>query len=186
MHTTSVSLLERLHAGRAAPDAWERFVSLYTPLLLAWARRLSLPDADAADLVQDVFTRLVDQLPRFRYDPGRSFRGWLRTLTVNVWRQRARRRVPPAPVGAADQVAVPDPAEAFWEAEYQQHLARRALAVMRADFQTATWRAFWETVVGGKPAPRVAAELGVTVGAVYAAKVRVLARLRAELAGLME
>ena len=80
-----------------------------------------------------------------------------------------------------DQLAGPDDLEALWEAEYQQSLAGRALCIMRSDFQETTWKACWEMVVAGRPAAEVAAELGLTVGAVYAAKFRVLERLRREL-----
>ena len=77
---TPASLLERLR--QPAPEsARTRFVQLYTPLLFFWARRLGLRDADAADLVQDVLTLLVRNLPEFSYDRNRSFRAWLRTVT---------------------------------------------------------------------------------------------------------
>ena len=76
--------------------------------------------------------------------------------------------------------------EAWWEAEYRQHLTNRALRLMQADFQPATWQAFWEQVVVGRPAADVAAELGLTPGAVYAARFRVLDRLRRELAGMLD
>src|SRR2546421_13117696 len=69
---TPASLLERLRQP-AAPAAWNRFVELYTPVLYAWTRRLGLQPADAADLVQDVFTILVQKLPTFQYDKQKSF-----------------------------------------------------------------------------------------------------------------
>src|SRR5947207_11749136 len=75
MHTTSLSLLERLRWPEEQETNWRRFVQLYTPLLYHWARRLGLSAEDAADLVQDVPTRLVAQLPQFTYDPGKRFRG---------------------------------------------------------------------------------------------------------------
>src|SRR5258708_3966903 len=90
MHTTSASLLERLRQPDAA-DAWRRFVRLYTPLLYYWARGLGLPTHDAADLVQEVLVVLVHKLPEFNYDPTKSFRGWLRTIALNKWRERCRR-----------------------------------------------------------------------------------------------
>src|SRR5436309_6791941 len=65
---TPVSLLERLRETHAEED-WRRFVRLYTPLLLYWARRLCRPPDDPPDLVQEVFTKLATELPRFRYDP---------------------------------------------------------------------------------------------------------------------
>lgn len=186
MDDTSPSLLHRLQHGTDAAG-WERFVRLYTPLLLAWAKRAGVPDADAPDLVQDVFAVLWQKLPAFRYDPARGrFRGWLRTVTLNRWRELARRRtVPTAGGDGLHDVPAPD-SEAFWEVEYRTRLVGRATAILQADFQPATWRAFWRVVVDGHPAADVAAELGLTVGAVHAARFRVLARLRQELAGLLE
>src|SRR5262245_24469512 len=113
MDTTSPSLLERL---RDAPDAaaWSRFVRLYTPMLLRWAYRLGLSGGDAADLVQEVFLVLLRKLPDFRYDPGQSFRAWLRTVARNRWldlsaRQREKVVAPEDPAFAG--LAAADPAE---------------------------------------------------------------------------
>jgi RNA polymerase sigma-70 factor (ECF subfamily) len=82
MDKTPASLLHRLRQPNAV-DAWPRFVELYTPLLYYWAKRLGLQQQDAADLVQDVFVLLVQKLPEFAYDRHKSFRGWLRTVTLN-------------------------------------------------------------------------------------------------------
>ncbi len=87
---------------------------------------------------------------------------------------------------ALAQVSVPDDADLLGEMEYRQHLVGRALELMRAEFQPTTWKACWEVVVGDKSAADVGAELGISVDSVYAAKSRVLRRLRAELDGLFE
>jgi RNA polymerase sigma-70 factor (ECF subfamily) len=188
METTSASLLERLRRP-GEPAAWERFVDLYTPLIYHWARGAGLQTADAADLVQDVFAVLLRQLPLFRYDRGRSFRGWLRTVTRNKWRERQRRRPPPTLDDPERALALPADEEgpdSFGEAEYRRHLSRRALQLMQAEFPPTSWKACWEVVVSGRPPAEVAAELGISVGAVYTAKSRVLRRLREELAGLID
>jgi RNA polymerase sigma-70 factor (ECF subfamily) len=187
MNTTSVSLLDRLRQP-GEEDSWTRFVKLYSPLLYSWAHRLGLQDPDAADLVQEVFALLVQKLPGFRYNPGSSFRSWLRTITLNRWRDRGRRRVP-ATLGPDEQtlvqLAAPEE-EAFGEAEYRQYLASRAFQLMQTEFAPGTWKACWEHVVAGRPAADVAAELGISVGTVYVATSRVLSRLRQELKGLMD
>src|SRR5436305_7776381 len=91
MLTTPPSLLMRL---REAPEqaAWERFVEMYTPLFYTWTRRLRLNEHEAADLVQDLFTVLVEQLPHFEYDQDKSFRAWLKTILLNRWRNRLQRQ----------------------------------------------------------------------------------------------
>jgi RNA polymerase sigma-70 factor (ECF subfamily) len=171
-----------------AQETWSRFVRLYTPLLFYWARKLGMREADAADLVQDVFTTLVQKLPSFAYDQQKGFRNWLRTVLLNKWRNSLRRGAnAPAtgPEGLSNVADPQDPNEVI-EAEYRQHLLSHALDLMRSEFPLKTWKACWEHVVVGRPAAEVAAELGIVVGAVYVAKSRVLSRVRQELRGLLD
>src|SRR5947209_11352440 len=108
MDSTLSSLLYRLHqpGDRAA---WDRFVELYSGLLLDWAHALGLQEADAADLVQDVFMILVRVLPTFQLDQHKSFRGWLQTVLRNRWRDWMRRRaLEPRPAGAGMVPDLPD------------------------------------------------------------------------------
>jgi RNA polymerase sigma-70 factor, ECF subfamily len=188
MHTTPVSLLERL-CRPADREAWDQFVDLYTPLLYHWARhRAKLSAQEAADLVQDVFLLLMQKLPKFRYDPHRTFRGWLRTVLLNKWKQNVRRRPLPtvAGVAALADVADPEPTSVLEDDEYRHYVARRALQMMQAMFKPPTWKACWECVVNGRTVVEVANELGMTPNAVCLAKARVLRRLRQELQGLLD
>src|SRR3954471_10251517 len=109
MDTTHASLLERLRLPEEQA-AWERFVQLYTPLLHRMALRLSVPETDEADLLQEVFAVLVRELPEFKYDPRLLFRGWLWTVLANKWREQRRRRSVStgADSGALAEVAVED------------------------------------------------------------------------------
>lgn len=187
MNTTSVSLLRRLHQP-ADHEAWRRFVHLYTPLLYYWARSVHLPEADAADLVQEVLLVLVQKMPEFAYDPVRSFRGWLRTVALNKWRERCRRyaAAPPAEDAALSDLPGVTAVDVFAENEYRQWLVRQALEIMQTEFEPTTWKACWESIVSGRPATDVAAELGIRVDVVYSAKSRVLRRLREELMELLD
>ena len=188
MTETPVSLLERLR-GPCEAEAWERFVALYAPLIYSWARRAGLQDQDAADLVQEVLVTLIQTMPTFQYDRQRSFGRWLRTVTLNKWRDRRKQRGLQPLAGNPDGLAeVPDrdDPDAFWESEYRQHVVGQALRIMQADFQPTTWKACWEHGVCGRPAPEVAKELGLTTGAVYAATFRVLDRLRQELKDMLD
>src|SRR6516162_76351 len=92
MPETSASLLDRLRASSEAPD-WERFVSLYTPLIQGWLRRYAVQSEDVDDLVQEVLAVVLRDLPAFRHNQrSGAFRCWLRTITINrlraFWKSR--------------------------------------------------------------------------------------------------
>ena len=178
------SLLDRLRRDGSRPD-WERFVNLYGPLLEHWAQRLSPPDG-AADLVQDVLLRVMQKLPSFAGDGDRCFLAWLWAVTRNRCLDLCRRAAtrPATNNGAALGAVAPDALGDVTAADDRKFLLRRALQVMRSDFEPTTWRACWEHVAAGRPAAEVAAELGVSVDVVYAASCRVIRRLRGELDGL--
>jgi RNA polymerase sigma-70 factor (ECF subfamily) len=186
--STSASLLLRLRMPHEEA-AWQRFVELYAPLIFHWGRGQGLNSADAADLVQEVLTTLIAKLPEFEYDPARRFRGWLRTIVVNKARD-FQRRAAARPVSGNEatilHVAAAPSADLFEEAEYRTFLVNRAMELMRTEFRDEVWQACWKQVVEGRKAADVAQELGVSVNQVYLAKSRVLARLREELAGLVD
>jgi RNA polymerase sigma-70 factor (ECF subfamily) len=184
--TTSPSLLMRLQKGEEA-QAWPRFVKLYTPVLYGWVRSQGISCDDAADIVQEVFALLVEKLPTFQYNPEKSFASWLRTVTVNKCRDHYRRgKNRPVLTDPQVDLAIPDNVGQFSVDEYRRRLARRALEIMQSEFQPATWKACWQAVVTNRPAADIAAELGISVNAVYVAKSRVLRRLREELDGIWE
>ncbi|MGE0608175.1 MAG: RNA polymerase sigma factor [Pirellulales bacterium] len=187
MDSTSPTLLRRVR-DKADNDAWERFVQLYTPLLVLWSRRAGLSESDTSDLVQEVLTLLLRKLPDFQYDGQGTFRGWLRTVTLNKWRELQRKRKE-SPLGHEDnrlEELSDDSSVGFWERDYQQFLVGRALELMQSHFEPATWRACLLTISEGRPTAEVATELGISEASVYQARSRVLRRLREELAELLE
>jgi RNA polymerase sigma-70 factor (ECF subfamily) len=188
--STHRSLLQR--ARGHDPAAWERMLALYGPLVLGWCRGWGLRDEDAADVFQEVFQAVAAHLAGFHRDrAGDSFRGWLRTITRNKVTDHYRRRQrEPAAVGGSEardrlaRVAGVAPPDEPGESAAEAGLLHRALGMIRGEFEPRTWEAFWRTAVGGCTAADVAAELGMTPGAVRVAKSRVLHRLRAELGDL--
>ncbi len=157
MNSTPVSLLERLHRSDDA-EAWTRFVLLYAPMLYSWASRLGMQDADVADFVQEIFTVLLRRMPEFRYDPAFRFRSWLRMVAINHWRDRAKRRPIPQPIGSAgelDDLHSSDQLEQLIETEHNAFLMRRALDILKTDFKPITWQAFWQVAVDNRPAAEV-------------------------------
>jgi RNA polymerase sigma-70 factor (ECF subfamily) len=183
--TTRLTLLARLRDAADA-GAWAEFVELYAPMLYGLARRHGLQDADAADLTQDVLRAVLAALPRLAYDPARgSFRGWLFTVARNQLRKFAnarKRRPQPGTIAAGEAVVLSQPAgeEEAWEREYRQRLFAWAAGRVRGQFRPATWEAFWRTAVEGQNPSAVGEALGLSVGAVYIARTRVLARIRQE------
>lgn len=197
MQTTSLSLLERVRqqatsdSGNVRRDneAWNRFVRLYTPFLYHCGMRIGLAETDAADSVQDVFILLLDKLPTFQYSQGGSFRAWLRTVTENKCRERFRKRREVASGGSdpgMDNLPGTASVSQIFDAEHNKHVVSQALRLMQSEFEPTTWQACWQTTVEDRPAAAVAAELGITVNAVYVARSRVLRRLRDELRDLIE
>ena len=183
---TRPSLLVRIRDA-ADREAWRQFVDLYAPLVYRFARRRGLQDADAADLAQDVLHAVARSSERLEYDPRKgSFRGWLFTVARNKLhtflrrRERQRRRIEDVAVDrlAEEPTAPESEEEALWEQEYQQRLFDWAAEQVRGHFQARTWQAFWQTAVEARPPREVAEGLGLSVGAVYIAKSRVLARLK--------
>src|SRR5207253_8974782 len=65
-------------------EAWRKFVHRYGPKILRWCRQWKLQEADAEDVTQNVLTKMAAKLQSFVYDPARSFRGWLKTLTTHA------------------------------------------------------------------------------------------------------
>jgi RNA polymerase sigma-70 factor (ECF subfamily) len=190
----SSTLLERVRAQR--PEAWERLVDLYGPVVYRWCRQSALRPEDAADVVQEVFTAVAVHVGEFRRErPGDSFGGWLRSITRNKIRDYYRRRLgkPEARGGtdARQQLAEigqpPEPSDpsAACDEGLDAWLSRRGLELVRAEFENRTWEAFWRTAVEGHAPAHVAEDLGMSVQAVYQAKSRVLRRLRQELDELL-
>lgn len=186
---TSLSMLDRARAGD--PLAWQRFVQLYSPLIYTWARRAGLSDHDAAEATQEVWRSVSANLARFvRPDEGGGLRAWLWAITRNKVRDHFRDAGPRA-VGGSEALAslheVPEsePDDDSRHADTAA-LLRRAMDLVRGDFEDRTWEAFRLTAVEGRTAAEAAAETTLSVDAVYQAKARVMRRLREEMRGMID
>jgi RNA polymerase sigma-70 factor (ECF subfamily) len=183
---TSLTLIDR--ARSRDEQAWSRLVDLYQPLVYAWCAAAHVTGADADDVVQEVFRNALTSLAGFRKDrPGDTFRGWLRTITRRMLGRHNQRqaRQPRARGGTDAQLRlaeVPGPAELPDEdpPEARQGLYRRALDLVRTQFEEKTWQMFWRAVVDDQPPAAVAAQFGATPATVRKAKSRVLHRLKQE------
>ena len=187
---TSSSLLRRALARE--PEAWERLVSLYSPLVHHWCRQAGIAEHEVADVTQEVFAAVASSLGQFRPDqPGTTFRGWMRGITRHKLLDHARDRGEPAIGGTDAQVQlhqVPAPADEVELSESPDDvtgLYQRALRLVQHQVEDRTWTAFWQATVESRTTAEVAAELGITPNAVRLAKSHVLRRLREEMGELI-
>ena len=174
------------------PEAWERLVTLYAPLVHHWCRQWGIAERDVADVTQEVFAAVVSSLGQFRPDqPGTTFRAWMRGITRHKLLDRARAREEPAIGGSDAQMAlqlVPAPehkGELSESPEDVTGLYQRALRLVQHQVEDRTWKAFWRATIDSRTTAEVAAELGITPNAVRLAKSHVLRRLREEMGDLI-
>lgn len=190
MNTTSESLLLRLQPLGDAVDqsAWEQFVQLYTPLIFHWARKVGLNQADAENLVQEVLTIVFRRLPDFKYEARKSFRGWLRTVTLNKFREQRRKKsahITTASASMLEGLASFEQAESTWDIDYARLLLQQSMRQMKSGFAPTTWAAMRLVITGGATVDEAASLTGVSPWTIYSAKARLMKRLRDELQGLL-
>lgn len=196
---TSTSLILRIQAGEAF--AWERFTRLYGPLIYSWCRRAGLQPSDAEDVSQNVVRAVLKSVGR--YERTGSFRSWLGQITrskiIDHFRQHKRQFHGIGGSDFARQVGeLPD--------QFSQDLSGsrlgpdpvlfHALEMIKADFEPATWTAFWRMTVEGHSAAEIAEDLGWSdgtttgrtkgTGRVRQAKMRIMTRLRDEFGDLLD
>lgn len=182
---TSLTWLGRLAADGTDAD-WRKLVDVYGPLLRDWFAHTGVPQAERADLVQEVLLVIVRRVAEFeRRGPG-AFRAWLRGIVANQARKYFRDREVHASLDL-DQLAGDDTAlSKIWDREHDEFLAARALRIVEGDFTAQTWQAFRRQLFERQSPAEVAEALGMNVNSVLLAKSRVMKRLRAELQGLTE
>jgi RNA polymerase sigma-70 factor (ECF subfamily) len=175
--------------------AWAEFVDIYEPLLYRLARGKGLQDADANDLCQDVFRAVAAAIERWDPDPAKgSFRGWLfriaRNQVIDFLTRQARGPRGSGRTSVQDLLEARPARDGRAEAEFAAEFRRRAFhwaaGQVKNEFADATWQAFWKTGVDNRAVAEVARELGLSPGAVYVARSRVLARLRSRVEQLTE
>ena len=193
MSVTRQSLLLRAQAGDGG--AWKDLTALYRPMIVGWLLRQGVPANEVDDLVQDILLSVVQSLPSFSHSGQRgAFRAWLRTITRNracdFWRAREPQAAATGDSGVAEalrQLEDPDSdLNRRWDEEHDRYVLRCLLDLVELEFEPSTVRVFRRVALEDAPSAAVAQELGLSVGAVYMAKSRVLGRLREEAEGLID
>jgi RNA polymerase sigma-70 factor (ECF subfamily) len=188
---THISLLGRLHRDPSNQAAWAELVEHYGGKVYTWCRRWGLQGADAQDVTQNVLLKLAGAMKDFTYDPSRSFRAWLKTLTNRALSNFAAGR-PPVALGSGDsQVGrmlenVEARADLLrrLEEEFDRELLDEAMARVRLRVAPQTWEAFRLTALEGLSGAEAAERIPMQVGQVFVAKRRVQKLLQEEVARL--
>jgi RNA polymerase sigma factor (sigma-70 family) len=174
---TSVTLLGRLRRDPKDQAAWNDFVARYRPQILRWCRRWRLQESDAEDVTQVVLLKLNGLMAAFVYDPSRSFRGWLKTLTHHAWRDLVsdRRRAGSGSGDSAmreffESLEAGDDLVQHLEEEFHRELMDQAMVRVRPRVAPRTWDAFRLTALEGCSGAAAAAQLEMKVARVYLAK----------------
>jgi len=189
---TSITLMMRVGHSPADGGAWDRFVERYQPMIRAWCLKWGAQPVDADDVAQEVLTKLVTAMKTFRYDPDRSFRAWLKTVTQNAWTDFTRTQRLRAAAGPDHTLAIADSHDALVDLEKQmeealdRELFELAMHRVEKRVKPATWQAFHRTVIDNRPGPEVARELGMQVAHVFVAKHRVQKLLEQEVRTLQQ
>ena len=185
---TSYSLIERIH-DVADEASWVEFLGIYQPVVYRMARRRGLQDADAQDVIQQVFASIARSIDGWKAGKDRPpFRAWLTTVSRNAITNALARKPWDRGAGSTSVVnrlnAQPDPevmtAEIVKEA--RREIVYGATEQIRHEFSEQTWNIFWKTSIEGVPVAEVASSTGRSVGAIYVTRHRVLTRLKEKVA----
>jgi RNA polymerase sigma-70 factor (ECF subfamily) len=188
---TRITLLGRLRRDPTNQAAWAEFVDHYGAKIYAWCRKWNLQEADAQDVTQNVLLKLARKMGEFTYDPSRSFRAWLKTLTHHAWSDFLASRARPG-LGSGDShtsnilhsVEAREDLVRQLEEEFDRELLREAMLRVRLRVAPQTWQAFTLTALEGLSGAEAAARIPMQVAQVFVAKRRVQKMLREEVARL--
>jgi RNA polymerase sigma factor (sigma-70 family) len=188
---TRVTLLGRLRRDPTNEAAWGEFVEHYGSKIYGWCRKWGLQEADAQDVAQSVLLKLAQKMREFTYDPTRSFRAWLKTLTHHAWSDFLESRQRPG-LGSGDSrvqgvlgsIAARDDLVEQLRAEFDRELLEEAMARVRLRVAPQTWQAFALTALEGLSGAAAAERIPMQVAQVFVAKRRVQKMLQQEVARL--
>lgn len=181
---TNTSLIARVKdLGDGA--SWAEFLGIYQPVVFRMARRRRLQDADAQDVMQQVFLSIARSIES--WEPGKEkppFRAWLTTIARNAITKALARQPRDRGTGATSMAdlmenlpaAEATASEIFTEA--RKEIIRWASEQIRSEFSAETWQLFQQTAIDCLPIADVAKLSGRSCGSIYVARFRVIARLK--------
>lgn len=185
LHTTRLSLFQRIGRVPGDPGVWGEFVALYAPAVLRWCRGHGLQESDAEDVCQDVLVRFWRHAEKFRYDPSRRFRAYLRRIVLSAvadWSESRRPDQLPQDDPAIERLLHSVPARHDLAARIEEafDMERFAIAMeeVRGRVNGRTWEAFRLLALEHETGAAVAARLDMTTNHVYVARFTVQKLIR--------
>jgi RNA polymerase sigma-70 factor (ECF subfamily) len=180
--TTNPTLLNRLGDWRDR-EAWVAFVTRFDPVIRSSSRRYRLDADSTEELCQRVWIDLARRMRTYRYDPGKTFRGWLCRLCQSRAIDLLRKKKADA-VELLDETPDGSPFEGASigieveesTASERPVLLRQAEEVqetVRRRVSERTWQVFWDIAIEGKSVRETAEAAGISYYAAFAAERRV-------------
>ena len=182
---TRESLLLQVRSP-ANREAWDQFALIYQPVIYRLARHRGLQDADAQDLAQQVLMAVASTIGGWeKTSESVRFRHWLRRVARNAIINALSRQPHDRAAGGSsvqelllEQPHPDSESDAQIELEYRREMYLRAARIVRRDIEPDTWRAFKFTVIENRSIDEAAVELNKPIGTIYAARSRIMRRLR--------
>jgi RNA polymerase sigma-70 factor (ECF subfamily) len=187
---TSVTLLEQLQTDPSDPRAWTLLFQRYHPMIRSWCLRWGVQAADADDISQEVLLKLLNAFRQYRYDPARSFRAWLKTVTQHAWTDFARARLRLSEELACQLEAFADSRDAVADLEqeledaFDRELLELAMKRVEGRVKPSTWMAFRLTAIENRAGVEAGLQLQMPVAHVFVARHRVQKLIEAEVRSL--
>ena len=189
---TSKTMLRDIQAGPDS-DGWIRMVNSYEPLIAGWLKRFGVADSDVADISQEVFCAVIDQISKFDHN-GRTgaFRKWLKSITIfrcrRYWDKNNRLPVEQKlnSVQMLEQLADPSrDLSGRWDREHDQFVLNHILKLIGKEVSAGTMTVFRRFAIEGESAEKIANELDLPIGQIYKFKFRVMRRLKQKASGMI-
>ena len=184
---TSATLLRRLRQVPPDQAAWAQFADRYGRRIYGWCRQWNLQEADAEDVTQGVLLKLAEKMRAFEYDPARSFRAWLKTVTRHAWLDSGATRKAAVAAGGSQALELLQAVEAREDLverlgeEFDRELLDEAMARVRARVVPRTWEAFERMARRGESGAEAGQALGMKVATVFVARSKVQKMLQEEI-----
>ncbi len=178
MSETRFSLLKRIK-DLDDSASWEEFDRIYRPLLVRYAAARGLNSTEAEDIAQQCMTAVVSGIEGFQR--RKSFRGWLHGMIDNKVNDQLRKRRMERGARTGDFAKAESKEEnpaLVWERQWNRTHLLYCLNQVRDEVAKTTFDAFELYVVDELPVSEIVARLGVTPSQIYAAKHRVMSRIK--------